>query len=106
MATKMKKILVMMLVLLIGWVVVVPDVFVLSGFDEVNDKEIAFKDSNDLDGVEFAAQEMVTHNSVRPVNENRAATSSAGDKVLMSGMVLLMALSLIVVYAVERKKYV
>ncbi|HLR81136.1 MAG TPA: hypothetical protein VK119_11295 [Bacillota bacterium] len=100
----MKKILVMIFVLFIGSVVVVPHVFAQTGFNEVNDQEIAFKDSNHLDGVEFAAQEMVTHNSVRPVNESRAATSSAGDKVLMSGMVLLMALSLIVVYAVERKK--
>src|SRR5699024_5197846 len=100
----MKKILVTIFVLFIGSVVVVPHVFALTGFDEVTAQEIAFKDRNQLDGVEFAAQERVTHYSVRPVNESRAATSSAGDKVLMSGMVLLMALSLIVVYAVERKK--
>src|SRR5699024_4506086 len=100
----MKKILVMSFVLFIGSVVVVPHVFAQTGFNEVKDQEVALKDRNHVDGVEFAAQEMGTHNSVRPVNENRAATSTAGDKVLMCGLVLLIALSLIVVYAVERKK--
>src|SRR5699024_9660056 len=100
----MKKILVMIFVLFIGSVVVVPHVFAQTGFNEVNDQKLAFNDSNNWDEVQFAAQVMVTHNSVRPVNASRAAASSAGDKVLMSGMVLLMALSLIVVYAVERKK--